>query len=387
MRNGSILLGPSALLSLLLSSCADDKVRVPGSARFFNGATPPPSTAVATQSAVRDTSRGIAAAAAGSWSLSPDRMTLKLTAITLRSADNSGVASPVDCAISYDKSKPTLTQIADCSFSAETGTYAKVDLTFAESYDLFINDDVNGFYTTSSGIVTTRPSGGAQTFAFKVPQAANGSFTIAMQLREELVVTESTPLSLSLVLNGLRFFSVQVGPNGTVTLGSLGGNAPQRPDIVAAIGTVAGVEFYSVQAIPTGNSYCASCVGPSLPQGIRAVIVFYTAPSTADMVGLEFNGQPANCSPLSPGFVNNRKGYVGLDPSGNIAWAMATDASFATYSAELRLARVSSIGAATTLYCKNRTGDPAPLGGSYASGAPNIAQSANSLGTYVLVAK
>jgi hypothetical protein len=108
------------------------------------------------------------------------------------------------------------------------------------------------------------------------------------------------------------------------------------------------------------------------------------------MVGMDFNGGPANCTNLTSvgvSFIGNPKGYLGLDAAGNLGWAMPTSQAFTTYAAEMRMARVSPIGGTTTLYCKNRTGDPAPPGGNYASGAPNIAQPANSIGTYMLVGK
>jgi hypothetical protein len=102
---------------------------------------------------------------------------------------------------------------------------------------------------------------------------------------------------------------------------------------------------------------------------------------------MQTNGVPATCGPIGEEYVNDPRGYQGLDAAGNLGWAISTDPTWATYSAELKMARVSSLGGTTTLYCKTRSTNPAPAGGSYASGAPTIATAANSLGTYVLVAK
>jgi len=105
-------------------------------------------------------------------------------------------------------------------------------------------------------------------------------------------------------------------------------------------------------------------------------------------MGMNLNGVPASCGPMGSGsFVNDPRGYQGLDAAGNLGWAVASDTTWTTYTAELRMTRLSTIGATTTLYCKTRSTNPAPAGGSYASGAPNIAIPANALGTYILVAK
>ena len=357
-------------------------------ARFFNGATPAGGPSV---------QLGFAPAAAltatvpgnGRWMLSPDRVTMTLTHIRLGGGatgnGGGGSGSDVTCSITYDKSKPGLTQLSDCAFAVPAGTFNTLNLTFSASFDVYVNDAVNGFYSTATGIVTAPPAGGAQQLTVTLNDGTSGLSPI--KLPKELVIADSgTAATASIVVNGLQFFRVDVN-NGNVTLGwaSAGNPTPMRPDLVGTVGVPAAVEYYVAQALGTAGSYCAgACTSPT---GITAVAVYYTSATTPAIMGMNLSGTPATCSPIGVSFVNDPRGYQGLDAAGNLGWATASDTSWKTYTAELRMARVSALGGTTTLYCKTRSTDPAPAGGSYASGAPNIAVPANSLGTYILVAR
>src|SRR5438874_2296941 len=68
----------------------------------------------------------------------------------------------------------------------------------------------------------------------------------------------------------------------------------------------------------------------------------------------------------------NGRGYLGLDTTNTLGWALPTDNSFASYSSEFSMAQVITLGGSTTLKCKQISTDPAPAGGNFSSGAPAI---------------
>ena len=382
-----------ACSTLTLASACDKatspKPAVTVHARFLNGATPSGSASPA----LAPSHAALFAAAVpanGLWVLSPDLVTMRLTHVALMGDSVSG--ANVDCEMTFDKSRPSLTQLNDCQFSVTAGSFKAFDLTFRSSFKVLINDTVNGFYSTATGIVTSPPVGGAQLLTI-TPADTVSYDTGPTRLPSALVLTDTagTPATVSVVINGLQSFYAEVN-NGAVAVGWPSHNvAAHRPALIGAVGSVAAVEYYVAQALGSAGSYCAGG-GPGLcpppVTGISAVGVYYRGPTTPAIMGLTLNGSPSGCSLGGSGsYVNDPRGYQGLDAAGNLGWALAADTTWKNYTTEMRMARLTTVGMTTTLYCQNRSTDPAPAGGSYASGAPNIATAANSLGTYVLVAK
>lgn len=78
-------------------------------------------------------------------------------------------------------------------------------------------------------------------------------------------------------------------------------------------------------------------------------------------------------------------GYLGVDSSGTLGWALAKSTAWTEYAVEFNMKQATSLGAATTLYCKEIANDPAPSGGTFGSGAPSIATDANRIAVMVLV--
>lgn len=374
----------SAVLALACNTTSPKK-RISATARFVNGASP--SSPLIT-SATRLASSTLASAvpANGRWFISPEKITMKLKHVFFSGPDQTENI-PVDCTVTYDRSKPGLAQLADCPFTVPPGRYNAVTVFFDKNIDYLVNDPATGFYSTATGIVTTPPSGGAVAYTLSLGTNAEVAPS-PMQFPTTLNIADSASLTVSIVVNGIQSLRVDVN-GGAVTPGWAGTpnstNIP--PDLVAAVGTLAGVEFYASQALNTTGSFCAggACANP--PTGITAVSVYYSSASTPAMVGMQFNGTPSICGPFGVGFMNSAKGYLGLDAQNNLGWAIGSDQNFTSYTLEMRMARVTSLGGSTTVYCKNRSTDPAPPGGTYASGAPAIAAAANSLGTYLLLAR
>jgi len=127
---------------------------------FFSGATPAGHPAALR--AVRPNTLSMNVVPKdGQWYLSPDKMILTVTSIQLQGGPMDPVA--VNCSLTYDRSQPGLTRLADCPFAATAGTYSGLNLEISPTYQVLINDSVNGFYSTSSGIVTSSPAGALNT--------------------------------------------------------------------------------------------------------------------------------------------------------------------------------------------------------------------------------
>jgi len=334
----------------------------------------------------------------GNWLLSPDKMTVTIISLGLTngssvvSADTSGSHTALNCPVTYDRSKPGLTVLGDCPFTVPPGTYTALDVGMSGTYQVTFNDATNGFYSTASGIVTSPPASGAQPYSVTLTSsAANGEFHNTIPLAAPVTITDTTNMTVSLVIDGIQFFHVSEDGSGLVTLGWPGTSYtdPFRPDVAASIGPLAKLEFYPNAAINTTGSYCASACGSGInaPQGITSVAVYYTSPTAPSMVDTQLNGTPSNCGPFGASFIADHRSYLALDASGNLGWAVPTTSSWTAYSAVLRMAEAGNAGGTTTLYCQNVSADPAPSGGSFASGAPNIATQANAQGTFVLLAK
>ncbi len=373
-------------------------------ARFYNGPTPagtgsaqiiaqrgarPPyadNRAFGTSAQMTPTTPGICTAAK-CWFLSPDRITMTLTSIQAGSGQGGAPETTitVNCPVTYDKSAPGLTQLVDCPFSLPLGTYSTVNLYVSSTVEVLINDAVSGFYSTPAGIVTSPPAGGAQPFSFTIGGTNTNEMQEPNTLPTPLQVAAGTPVTLSVIVNGLQSLKVAVTTGGVV-LGWPGTSFtdPGRPDWAVATGSVASVAFYSNQLVGTTGSYCVG--GCPAPVGIQSVNVYYGGPTTPEMVGIPINGLPKGCGPFGLSWMVDARSYLGLDGAGNISWAIPTDGTYSSYAVEMQMAQVSTIGASTTLYCKNITTDPAPQGGSFASGAPGIASGGVAVGTFILLA-
>ena len=346
---------------------------------FFSGATPAGHPA-----ALRAVPAGAlplnAVPKDGQWYLSPDKMILTVTSIYLQGGAMAPVA--VDCALTYDRSQPGLTKLSDCPFAVPAGQYSGLNLAISPTYQVLIDDPVDGFYSTSSGIVTSSPAGGAQ-YLTVTTQSFSG---IASQFPAPVDVSASAPPTLSVVVNGLQFFRVQVS-GGAVSLGwpDVGDTDPKRPDMTVSVDALAKVAFYSNQGIDSAGAICTggACTPPPL-QGIIAAYVFYSSANVPTWIQLVLNGAPGGCPIVTSGAFNGR-GYLGLDAANTLGWALPTDNSFSSYSSEFNMPQVDTLGGGTTLKCKAISQDPAPAGGSFSSGAPAIPSPDYSAG-FVLVA-
>ena len=346
---------------------------------FFSGATPAGHPAALPAVRLNTLSMNVVPKD-GQWYLSPDKMILTVTSIRLQGGSMGPVA--VNCSFTYDRSQPGLTKLSDCPFAATAGTYSGLNLEISPTYQVLIDDPVNGFYSTSSGIVTSSPAGGAQYLTV----TTNSFSGIASEFPAPIDVSSSAPPTLSVVVNGLQFFRVQVS-SGAVSLGwpDVGDTDPKRPDMTVSVNALANVAFYSNQGINSAGAICTggACTPPPL-QGVIAAYVFYSSANVPTWIQLVLNGTPSGC-PIGTSGAFNGKGYLGLDTADTLGWALPTDGSFSSYASEFSMAQETTLGGSTTLKCKQVSTDPAPAGGNFSSGAPAIPSPDYSAG-FVLVA-
>lgn len=323
----------------------------------------------------------------GQWLASPKRLEMKL--ITLGLSPGGGSIA-VDCPVVYDSTQPGGVQLGECLFTLAPGTYDTLDVGLSTDVKVIIDDAAAGLFTTAIGVQITEPVGGAQELTYKIGGMTGETRLSPIKLPQPLTVADGDSVLISVVIDALHSMRVTV-TGTTVTLGHTGSpypNDPGRPDIVATAGQLAKIKTYASAGLGTAGSYCASmCTAPPT-QGITAVSVFYTSTSSVGMVNLRLNGTPQSCAMnLYPAFVNIAESYLGLDTNKVAGWAVFGQPSLMTYSAVFAMPQVTDITDTTELYCQNTTTDPAPSGGSFASGAPAIQTAGNSLGSYTLVAQ
>ena len=306
-------------------------------------------------------------------------MILTVTSIQLLGGSTGSVA--VNCPFTYDRSQPGLTKLSDCPFAVSAGTYTGLNVEISPTYQVLIDDAGDGFYSTSSGIVTSPPAGGAQYLT-----VSTTSLGVSSSFPAPIDVGPGDAPTLSVVVNGLQFFRVQVS-GGTVSLGwpDVGDTDPKRPDMTVSLNALASIAFYSNQGIASAGAICTggACSPPPL-QGVIAAYVFYSSANVPTWIQLVLNGTPGGC-PIGVSGAFSTKGYLGLDPTDTLGWALPTDSSFSSYSTEFSMAQVTTLGGSTTMNCQQIAADPAPAGGNFSSGAPVISSPDYSAG-FVLVA-
>ncbi len=372
-------------LVFVVAACGDDGsggggIAV-GTATLYNGASPAGTALV--------TGRPAGVAEDGKWLVTPNKLTMKLTKIGLMGTAGSPQET-VDCPVTYDITQPGLAELGDCPFTVPPGTYTSLNLSFSTTISVLVDDATIGLYSTSAGLQTTPPAGGATEYSYTIGGFSGDEAGLSpIDLPKPIDVAAGDTFQLSVVMSALQSLRFTVA-GSTVTPGWAGTsyNDPGRPDIVGTVGSLAKIKFYTGPGLDTASSYCAGGCAAIPPSGVTSVAIYYTSPTSVAMAGMQLNGPPASClTPGSGSFVNDPRSFIGLDDSGVVGWAGATDNTWTTYNVLYAMPQVASISDSTELYCSPTSGAPAPSGGSFASGAPAIQTPGNSLGTYTLVAQ
>lgn len=338
---------------------------VPGTARFLNGVT---------SSAFTFTFAGgtpSAATGGGSWNLSPDEVTATITGVTFE-GDSNWDSPMSDCSVTYDRSAGVQSEALTCPFGVAPGTYNAVRLSYSRTYQVLVDDPVNGFFTDPSSstlLSTTLPAGGAAPIDF----TTNGGGNRVLYLTEPLVITDEASVpQLDVVMHGIHTLFVSLAP-----LEFRG----YDKDPVALFPSITGAgkaAFYSnagtadnvnVDNVPAELFFFYDDFGP------KEMMTTYTGGIEGCMTGGPGSALAADPAQSPVGSDGNRAGgYLGLDSSGALCWALGANNEFSSYQSIWRMMELDSAGSAvTTLQCQVTTTAPPPVSGStYSSGCPTL---------------
>jgi len=313
----------------------------------------------------------------GHWALSPDQSRATLTSLAFQGSDgNVTTADLTGCVPTYVRDAAALTSILDCPFDVPPGTYVGVGVGVRTTFDVMLTDAANGFFTdpaSPTGLSTTAPAAGPQFASFVVPGPGGQGDVLTSQtfFTTPLVVSAGGTVTLEIVEDMIHTLFANVS-GGTASFDtSLPLPAVQLIPSVAGAGRV---EFYS----PTGTALDALMPGPTDDES-GSVRVFYADASQPSYLfspvpgpSQAWNVSPAS-SPVNPANGFRAGGYLGLDASGVLCWALPADYTYAEYSAICRMPVATAVGDSTTLSCQHVTNVPAPVSGdTYASGCPTI---------------
>lgn len=313
----------------------------------------------------------------GHWALSPTQGRVTLTGLAFQGTDGNVATAPLtDCVPTYVRDDPALSQILDCPFDVPPGTYAGVGVSMLTTFDVLIDDATNGFFSdpgSPTGLAPTSPAGGPQFASFTVPGPGGQGTELNAQtfFTSPLVVSAGDSVTLDIVEDMIH----TVFANVTGGVATFDTSLPlPAVQLVPSVSGAGRVEFYS----PTGTALDAAMPGPTDDES-GSVRVFYASPPQPSYVFSPVPGpsqawsvDPAT-SPVEPTGGFRAGGYLGLDASGMLCWALPVDYTYAQYSELCEMQIKTTIGETTTLSCQHMTSVPPPVSGdTYASGCPPI---------------
>jgi len=313
----------------------------------------------------------------GHWALSPDQGRVTLVNLAFQAADgNVQSVDLTDCVATYVRDTPALAQLLDCPFQVPAGTYVGLGVGVLTTFEVQIDDTLNGFYSdpaSPNGLTTSPPAGTPGFASFVVPGPGGTGTVLTAQtfFTAPVVVDAGADVTVDIVEDMIHTVFANVASGVPSFDTSLPLPAVQLVPSVAGAGKV---EFYS----PTGTALDALMPGPTDDES-GSVRVFYASPGEASYVfspvpgpSQAWNVSPAT-SPVNPGNSFRAGGYLGLDPGGILCWALPSDYTYASYTELCEMQVMTTVGQTTTLSCQHMTTVPAPVSGdTYASGCPAI---------------
>jgi hypothetical protein len=332
----------------------------------------------------------------GHWFLSPDEVQVTVKRIEL--VDTSGHSTQVQfdsCAPTFHGNAAELSSVLDCPFTlTQAGTFIGVNLTVDATAKVLIDDATNGIFTDPSsptGLSRTAPTGGAQLVSMTASQSTDG-LTSELLLSQPLVVTDQeADAGVAPTITVLADTIHTVFANISGSSATFDTSLPQPP--VALVATAdaidsgqGSVEYYA----PSGTAGNVTMPLASTGNETGSLRVFYTAPNQPALVWHVVPGpsEAWAASPASSAGTGSFKtgGYLGLDSTGTLCWALPTDFSYQTYSRLCRMQVPAAVGDTTTIECQSMSAVPAPVSGdTYASGCPSITPDSST--TVTLVAR
>jgi hypothetical protein len=323
----------------------------------------------------------------GHWALSPDETKVDVVSLTFQ-GDQPGVvqqATLTNCTPTYVRDQAALTPVLDCPFQIPAGTYVGMGIGVSTTFQVLLSDAVNGFFTdpnATTKLSSTAPTGGAQFVSVTVPGPGGSGNVLSQQtyFTHPIAVTPTgsvggddggTTPGITVDLIEDMVHTVFANVSGGVA--SFDTSLPFPPvQMMASIEGAGRVAFYSESA--TAGS--ALMAGPTDDES-TSVRLFYDGSGAASYLfhptvgpSQAWNANPAN-SPVTSTF--RAGGYLGIDATGTLCWAIPQDYTYAQYAGICEMKLVSTTGATTTVNCQTTSNVPAPTAGdTYASGCPAI---------------
>ncbi|HXL34180.1 MAG TPA: hypothetical protein VN953_04615 [Gemmatimonadales bacterium] len=375
MRRDALIFAIALVVAASLGCGKSSTPTVSGTARVLHG--PSPAAPVAARALA--SASPSAAVASGHWLLSPDQGKINVTGLEFVKADGSREHLDIqNCLVAFSRDGAAMSSILDCPFEVPEGTYVDLAIQVDATTQVLIDDAVNGIFTdpaSATGLSATRPAGGPGLVPF-TPQTPGGakSFTVQTGLSAPLVASKGSPVSLTIVADMIHTVFANAS-GGTLTFDT---SLPAPGVALIAMTTpVSGgagrVEYYS----PSGT---AGNHDTGLGSGNEAgsVRVFYDDAGVPRFVfnptigpseawAVDPAKTPQNGSHFRPG------GYLGLDASGTLCWALPTDFDYTAYAHLCAMPVVQALGSTTTLHCQSTATAPPPQSGdTYASGCPAV---------------
>jgi hypothetical protein len=335
------------------------------------------STASRAASGNRSCPTGATATSSGDhWRLSPNQAKVTFNKITFFGSDGQPHEQPLSgCTATYDRSKASGTSLLDCPVSIPTGTITRMMVYYSTSFDIDVSDTTHCIFTDrtkASGFSATPPSNPADAFATFVATAQqnnNGDFVADILLPTPKTVASGDSPTLSIVTDMIHsmFATASTGGNAGDVLTYDANDVHAPVNVFATFGTAGKAEFYTPTATAENHNFASST-------SESAVRIFYYDDATP---GFEMNDfvpscvtgnyptQSTNANAATSGTNSSdgykSGGYLGIDGSNVLAWALPTDFTYASYRSLLTMARVSTLGGTTTLNCKFLNGTAAPV--------------------------
>jgi hypothetical protein len=311
----------------------------------------------------------------GEWWVSPNKVRVKIDHIGFNGANGTGTGTELtNCTVEYDRSTPSLTNLLDCPFTIDHAVTAlDINLQLNATFEVLISDPVNGIFSDASaagGLSTSAPAGGATFISITSP---NGLGSAGGPLAASVVLDETHPISLGLVMDAIQTLVVHV-TGGAPTINAADN---RQPVVLFPTFDMPGrAAFYSTAAtagsilVPSGYSYTRVYYGPGANSQPASVFATNIGPTTS-ATSAAYPIDPAQSPVLSGGARTG--GWLGRDAAGTLCWVFPADISYSTYAGYLTLPELTTLGSSTTI-SSQQTATPAPpsAGSTYASGCPAI---------------
>jgi hypothetical protein len=349
---------------------------VQGTAHLLNGSTGS-TGAPALNAAARSAAAPSAALSDAMYRITPARMTVTVTGVSFdRSAAKAGM-NRVDlsgCTATFDLSKASLTSLGDCALSAPEGTWTLLTVFYSNTYQAVFDDAAAGLYSTSSGLSTSEPQGGAQPLSVTDQNAGQAEGQLTVTLPSVVTFDAGHPPEVYVVFNPIHWMATTVS-GGSPGAPRMSGNPP----IIASTSSFGKAQYYTNVGTLGATPWTGDQLG--------LVFLYFDAATPYLVTQVDGNtflpnglgyADPAvsfDADTLEWGLF----GRLGLDADGVLAWAPAyydntgQNPVVLGYRGVAEMEQLDTVGSTTSLSYRATTSPPAPSSGvNYSSGHPSF---------------